>query len=138
MPADRSAPFAPAPPPTPKAVGSGGGRVVIAACVPIRSSALPGPRAWAGAHAGPRGGTGGAVTVAGGGFGGDGGSASSTTGGLERGCRVRVEGLLTQPELNGLEGTVKKLLNKNGEERVWVRLDTGKELNVSKVSRVSA
>ena len=51
---------------------------------------------------------------------------------------MRVEGLLTQPELNGLEGTVKKLLNKNGEERVWVRLDTGKELNVSKVSRVSA
>ena len=77
------------------------------------------------------------MTVAGGGFG-DGGGASSATGGLERGCRVRVEGLLTQPELNGLEGTVKKLLNKNGEERVWVRLDTGKELNVSKVSRVSA
>ena len=33
--------------------------------------------------------------------------------------RVRIEGLITQPELNGLEGTVKKLLK---NDRLWVKL----------------
>jgi hypothetical protein len=33
--------------------------------------------------------------------------------------RVRIEGLTTQPELNGLEGTVKKLLK---NDRLWVKL----------------
>jgi hypothetical protein len=38
---------------------------------------------------------------------------------LERGSRVRVEGLVSQPECNGLEGTVKKLLQ---GDRVWIKL----------------
>ena len=33
--------------------------------------------------------------------------------------RVRIQGLTTQPELNGLEGTVKKLLK---NDRLWVKL----------------
>jgi hypothetical protein len=54
-----------------------------------------------------------AVMIAGSGFGGDGRST------LQRGSRVRIEGLLSQPEHNGTEGAVKKLLP---DDRVWIKL----------------
>jgi hypothetical protein len=41
---------------------------------------------------------------------------------------VRIEGLISRPECNGLEGTVRALLP---DERLWVVLDDGGELNVS-------
>ena len=56
-----------------------------------------------------------AVMVAGGAFGESGDSAGRQK--LQTGSRVRIEGLASQPEFNGLEGTVKKLLP---NERVWV------------------
>ena len=56
-----------------------------------------------------------AVMVAGGAFGESGDSAGRQK--LQSGSRVRIEGLASQPEFNGLEGTVKKLLP---NERVWV------------------
>jgi translation initiation factor IF-1 len=44
------------------------------------------------------------------------------------GSRVQIEGLISRPECNGLEGTVRALLP---DERLWVVLDDGGELNVS-------
>jgi translation initiation factor IF-1 len=44
------------------------------------------------------------------------------------GSRVRIEGLISRPECNGLEGTVRALLP---DERLWVVLENGEELNVS-------
>jgi hypothetical protein len=57
-----------------------------------------------------------AVIISGSGFG-DGGGRGD--GALQRGSRVRIEGLLSQPEHNGAEGAVKKLLP---DDRVWIRL----------------
>lgn len=55
-----------------------------------------------------------AVMVSGGGFGNSGVLNARQ---LIHGSRVRVEGLLSQPECNGLEGTVKKVLP---DDRVWL------------------
>ena len=56
-----------------------------------------------------------AVLIAGRGFGQHSGDGME----LQPGSRVRVEGLVSQPELNGVEGTVKKLL---ADDRVWLKL----------------
>ena len=44
------------------------------------------------------------------------------------GSRVRIKGLISRPDCNGLEGTVRALLP---DERLWVVLENGEELNVS-------
>lgn len=116
----------PAPPMTPKRPGNGGGRVVLMAPIMTTSASatmtgvgreqfhrqhqehgLP-PRTPPPAVA--------IVKVTAGNFGDSAGSIGRQ---LQRGSRVRVEGLLSKPECNGLEGTVKKLL---AEDRVWVIL----------------
>jgi len=127
------APLPPTPPRTPKRAG-GGGRVVLM-CSPMTTTicasveqqcgqrqgqhhdfkhqlhtpapeeAGPPPRLPAPAVA---------VFVCGSDFGDSGKGAL-----LQHGSRVRIEGLMSQPEWNGHEGSVKKLLP---DDRVWVKL----------------
>jgi len=123
-------PMSPTPPPKPKPQGAGGGRVVLMA--PTTSMAVSEGSAAARAACSAR--SAGheklidvlvppprspppavAVLIAGRGFGQHSGNGMA----LQPGSRVRVEGLVSQPELNGVEGTVKKLL---ADDRVWLKL----------------